>query len=101
MIEVKVNRGSYEYDIHSLIQAFYPGEEVSVREKETFTEDVPLQMDVKLWDSEIEFALFQDKTLHKKGHICVEDMERKLVKNQLKQLIYQTLSEYTGKNLSV
>ncbi len=99
MIEVKVNRGSYEYDIHSLIQAFYPGEEVSVREKETFTEDVPLQMDVKLWDSEIEFALFQDKTLHKKGHICVEDMERKLVKNQLKQLIYQTLSEYTGKNL--
>ena len=38
MIEVKINDESFAYDIHSLIQAFYPGKEVQVREKETFTE---------------------------------------------------------------
>ena len=31
MIEVKVNGGNFEYDIHSLVKAFYPGEEVVVR----------------------------------------------------------------------
>ncbi len=99
MIEVKVNRGNYEYDIHSLIQAFYPLEEVKVREKEAFTEEAPLQMDIELGDTEIKFALFQDKALRKKGHICVADPDRKAVKNNLKQLIYRVLSEYTGKNL--
>ena len=32
MIEVKINDESFAYDIHSLIQAFYPGKEVQVRE---------------------------------------------------------------------
>ena len=33
MIEVKINDESFAYDIHSLIQAFYPGKEVQVRDK--------------------------------------------------------------------
>jgi len=99
MIEVKVNRGSYEYDIHSLIQAFYPREEVSVREKDTFTEEAFLQMDVNLQEEEIQFALYENQALQKKGHVCVEDRERKQVKNQLKQLIYQVLSAYTNTTL--
>ena len=33
-IEVKVNIPSYEYDIHSLVKAFYPKSEVSVQVKE-------------------------------------------------------------------
>ena len=37
MIEVKINDESFAYDIHSLIQAFYPGVEVQVRAKEEFT----------------------------------------------------------------
>ena len=44
MIEVKINQESFAYDIHSLIKAFYPEEEVNVREKTAFTEDVPLKM---------------------------------------------------------
>ena len=35
-IEVKVNIPSYEYDIHSLVKAFYPKAEVSVQVKEAF-----------------------------------------------------------------
>lgn len=99
MIEVKVNRGNYEYDIHSLIRAFYPREEVRVREKESFTEDVPLKMDVELGDKEIQFQVFENGAFQKKGHVYVENSERKLVKNKLKRLIYEVLSEYTGKTL--
>ena len=52
MIEVKVNQESFAYDIHSLIKAFYPEEEVNVREKETFTEDTFLQIAVDVRDEE-------------------------------------------------
>jgi len=99
MIEVKTNQESFGYDIHSLIKAFYPQEEVSVREKEQFEEMVPLQMDVTILDEKIEFALYENQALQKKGHVCVLDPDRKLVKNQLKQLIYQMLSEYSGMDL--
>ena len=30
MIVVKINEAQFEYDIHSLIRAFYPGVEVKV-----------------------------------------------------------------------
>jgi oxygen-independent coproporphyrinogen-3 oxidase len=99
MIEVKVNRGSYEYDIHSLVKAFYPREEVNIREKEAFTEDVSLQIDVVLQDTEIKLMIFQDKALRKEGCICLDTTDRKQIKNQLKQLIYRELSEYTGQKL--
>ena len=99
MIEVKVNGGNFEYDIHSLVKAFYPEEEVVVREKEEFTEDASLQMDVTVGEKEIQFQLFEKKAFQKKGHVYVENPERRLVKNQLKRLIYEVLSEYTGRTL--
>ena len=39
MIEVIVNRPGFEYDIHSLVKAFFPREDVSVRVREEFEED--------------------------------------------------------------
>ena len=42
MVEVKINDESFAYDIHSLIQAFYGGQEVQVRVKEAFTEEAPV-----------------------------------------------------------
>lgn len=99
MIEVKVNRESFAYDIHSLIKAFYPEEEVNVRKKAAFTEGSSLQMSADVGDEKIEFALYENQALQKKSHVCVENPERKLVKNQLKQLIYGVLSDYTGRTL--
>ena len=42
MVEVKINDESFAYDIHSLIQAFYGGEEVQVRVGDAFTEELSL-----------------------------------------------------------
>lgn len=99
MIEVKINQESFAYDIHSLIKAFYPEEEVNVREKPEFTEETPLQMAASTGNEEIEFAVYENGALQKKSRVCVENPERKLVKNQLKRLIYGVLSEYTGRKL--
>lgn len=60
MIEVKINDESFAYDIHSLIQAFYPGVEVQVRAKEEFTGDTPLKMEAFVDEQEIRFAILED-----------------------------------------
>ena len=62
-IEVKINQESFAYDIHSLIKAFYPEEEVNVREKTAFTEDVPLKMAAVIGEEEIEFAVYENEAL--------------------------------------
>lgn len=99
MIEVKINDESFAYDIHSLIQAFYPGTEVQVREKENFTEDTPVKMEAEIGEKEISFAVSENGAFQRKGHVYVENPERKEVKNQLKKLIYRELCAYTGKTL--
>ena len=99
MIEVKINDESFAYDIHSLIQAFYPGKEVQVREKETFTEDSPLKMEAEIGEAEIRFLIYENGICRESGTVSVEDPDRKAVKNQLKKLLYQKLCAFTGKTL--
>lgn len=63
-IEVKVNIPSYEYDIHSLVKAFYPRAEVNVQVKEKFDTDCPLKLDVRFADGGVRVELFG------KRHVC-------------------------------
>ena len=67
MIEVKINDESFAYDIHSLIQAFYPGVEVQVRAKEEFTGDTPLKMEAFVNEREIRFAILEDGKTRQEG----------------------------------
>ena len=47
MIEVTLNQPEFEYDIHSLIKAFYPSEYVGVSaEKKEYDEPVTSRMHV-------------------------------------------------------
>ena len=51
MIEVTLNQPEFEYDIHSLIKAFYPSEYVGVSaEKKEYDEPVTSRMHVKYTD---------------------------------------------------
>ena len=99
MIEVKINDESFAYDIHSLIQAFYPGVEVQVRAKEEFTGDTPLKMEAFVNEREIRFAILEDGKTRQEGSVRVEDPDRKALKNQMKRLLYEKLCAYTGKKL--
>lgn len=95
MIAVKLNRPEFEYDIHSLIKAFYPEENVSVTaEEKSYEESVDISAAIDYQDTSVSISWQQyDVT------IPVDFSDRKETKNQLKQTLYQILSEYTKKTL--
>ena len=128
MIVVRLNQPQFEYDIHSLVKAFYPAEDVKVFEKGTkdleSTQGMP-ECSVLFGENQITFsvrtkevifqendAIEQEKTEFTSAEamsevkdkitdviILEENEERPSVKCKLKHLIYSVLSEYTGKVL--
>ena len=124
MLVVKVNENQFDYDIHSLVKAFFPETDVKVLSPEAESElysdenlpcisiffgkteisveiksksvvksekfEVKEVKEVKEADSE---KIFSDK-------ISIEkDYDRPMIKNQLKQVLYKSLTSFTGKRL--
>lgn len=95
MILVKLNRPEFEYDIHSLIKAFYPKEDVCVSaEEKAFDVPVILWMDISYYEDRICIVWQENRSV-----ISVDFANRIETKNKLKQQLYRMLSEYTGKTL--
>ena len=99
MIIVTLNEDRYAYDIHSLVKAFYPEQEIKVFVKGTKEErsDAGLPAFFVEFDETSICAGIENggtKTVNLK---TPED--RGTVKNDLKQLLYALLSEETGKTL--
>ncbi len=107
MIEVKLNKGDFEYDIHSLIRAFYPGTEVCViSEKKTEgrrREEEPLTMAVFVDYADDGITVRMEDgdgmPLMERSAAIDYKEDRKETKNCLKTLLYQMFSEYTGQKL--
>lgn len=108
LVAVSINQPGFEYDIHSLVKAFYPECEVKVfleGEKEySSSEDFPdlylnfeqngIFLGILNVGEEKSKSQFQGKKVE-----ITPQMERSEIKNCLKQLIYVTLSEHTMKQL--
>ena len=91
MIYIKLNEDNFEYDIYSLVKAFYPKEDVRIGTDEApVDEDVSFTMDVKYADHAL--------TLDGK-EVEIDYSNRPDTKNRLKLAIYKSLSERTGKTL--
>ena len=91
MIYIKLNEDNFEYDIYSLVKAFYPKEDVRIGTDEApVDEDVSFTMDVKYADHVL--------TLDGK-EVEIDYSNRPDTKNRLKLAIYKSLSERTGKTL--
>lgn len=108
MITVLLNKAEFEYDIHSLVKAFYPKEDVyvSTKDKEKKEEPVHYHMDVQSAPEEIIFSWKKvdssEENENQTGitkRVAVDDTNRKETKNSLKRTLYQLLSEYTGVEL--
>ena len=100
IIEVKVNIPSYEYDIHSLVKAFYPKAEVNVQVKDAFETECKLQLDVHFKEGSVNVTTFEDRQSMYVGFCDLPDtLTRKEVKDRFKRLIYNALSEYSGRKL--
>ena len=106
LIAVTLNQGGFEYDIHSLVKAFYPECEVKVfvaGEKElTSSEGLPdLHLDFE--KDAIYLSLIAGtgpvSSFGGQKIKIAEETERTEIKNRLKQLLYVTLSKHTGKEL--
>ncbi len=97
MIVVHLNEANFEYDIHSLVKAFYPGMDVSVfaGEKE-IKESIDFTMEVEYQENKIIIKLDGKET----GiTVDLKNEQRSVVKDALKQGLYQVLVEKTGKEL--
>ena len=108
MITVLLDKAEFEYDIHSLVKAFYPKEEVyvSTKDKEKKEEPVHYHMDVQFAPEEIIFfwkwVEASEENANQTGItkcVAVDYTNRKETKNSLKRTLYRLLSEYTGVEL--
>ena len=92
MIEIKIDRPKFEYDIHALVKSFYPEEEVLVSENVT----APL-FEINYGEDSITFK--ENKGAFFKKVPIPRDIERPEEKNAVKRLVYSALSQYTHKTL--
>lgn len=122
MIHVWINKSQFEYDIHSLVKAFYPGEEVKVGvagegevpgaaktaaedgradDCQRKTKDVEKLTDIYIDFDENEIAVWLGEKIAGKAarREFSPDSGRPEIKNVLKQLLYQALSENLGRRL--
>ncbi len=105
-IAVTTDQAGFEYDIHSLVKAFYPACDVKVYVNEEQEESSgPGYPDLHLKFTKEAILLSHTggnggmASFGVKKIEITEDMSRPEVKNRLKQLIYVVLSEDTGKSL--
>ena len=99
MLTICINKPQFEYDIHSLVKAFCPGEEVKVLTGETSQADWRLlfvEADNKIvWEQ-----INTGKKWERPAKSDPETQEEKdELKNQVKLLIYEALSLVTGQEL--
>lgn len=102
MITVKLNQPGFEYDIHSLVKSFYPTEDVSVTaEEKTFEEPVLVHMDVYSTEDKIkaDFCHAKGEQPYLGKEVSISGCDRKEIKNRLKRMLYEMLSEDTKKEL--
>ncbi len=104
MITVQLNRADFEYDIHSLVKAFFPAEDVAVSVgKKEGEEGISFHIATNYQEDSIEIIFFEGSDAEEepvlKRQVKVDFSNRKETKNRLKQAYYQMLCDYTGRTL--
>ena len=89
MITVRLNRADFEYDIHSLVKAFYPAENVQVSaEQKESKEPISFHMVTTYLEKAIQIAFYESEDTTKnpvlKREIAVDFTDRKQTKNNTK-----------------
>lgn len=98
MLAVKMNRLQFEYEIHSMVKAFYPEQTVKVIEEGTG--QIASDDDVPEISIHMETSFVSVWVGGRKGEFIPERPEDRIaVKNELKRLLYRLLSEYTDRRL--
>lgn len=94
MIALYMNRRDYENDIRSLLMAFFYGDKIVLNAKEW---DVCLDVRYTENYTSLSLKITKGNVLKKKGTVILKDY--RLGRNDIKNLVYHILSEYTGMTL--
>lgn len=104
MVEIFIKECSYAYEVQALVKSFYPHQYIYQKDpalfgntlKDNVTENVE-QIRIELENSQIGISLFQNEIpiLEKRSTVSQDET----YKNQLKILLYQMLSQRTGRQL--
>ncbi len=97
MLVVKLNKTQFEYDIHSIVKAFYPEKDVKVLTPDSVYKD-------KEWfhkepDMYIEFYEDEIRVKAEAEYIFKLEPENPKYKDEFKKFLYQCLCKETGKTL--
>ncbi len=100
MITVELNKADFEYDIHSLVKAFYPEQDVLVKagSREDFPESF-FHLVILYETEEITFSFYQKEEQMLTGKTAADFSDRRTTKNRLKQRLYELLSDFSGRKL--
>ncbi len=101
MIEIQITPAIFEYDVQSLVQAFYPGEPFSVNKE---VEEAERSVQVSFDDCTITVKVTREGQIRAEEQLtlqekCLDESQRRLVKNELKKILYRTFVKDTGKEL--
>ncbi len=99
MTEVIMNKSGFEYDVHSLVKAFFPQEDVAVRVQEAFAETGGLGIKVTFSEESVEIGVLEEGKERKRQSCQIVSEDRKETKTRLKRLLYQILVAYTERTL--
>ena len=101
-MSLKFNKKDFEYDIYSLIRAFYPGSEIKIwydgeeppQGEYVYTYEMEYRPDSVMFAVGKEGSLIGSETI-----VLSEGAQRTDRKNQIKNLVYRTLVDITGTEL--
>lgn len=104
MIKIFTNKESFQYDLHSLVKAFYPEQEVKVFSDEA-AEEKESYLRVMFYEERVE-ALLAVADGGQKQYTNLLTVDKKdeetgvhVYKNRCKLALYHDLCDYTGKKL--
>ena len=97
---VKLSHPNYEYDVHSLVKAFYAEDQVTVITPETKPEKLAelepqVSLEIELGDTGAKIRVGEEIFLWEAASEAIADG----YKNGLKRFLYRTLSKVTGQKL--
>ncbi len=101
MINIQITPAVFEYDVQSLVQAFYPGEPFAVNKE---AEDAERMIQVSFEENRIEAKVVAkgEKSSVESTELpvdCLDVSNRRTVKNELKKMLYRLFVKDTGKEL--
>ena len=104
MITVQLNKAGFEYDIHSLVKAFFPAEDVLVCVGEPKEQSgVSFHIVTDYLEHCIRTVFYeaggQGRAPMQEQSVEVDFSDRRETKNRLKQVYYKMLCAYTKKTL--